>query len=248
VDNKYIDKVIGEIKPFFDENGYTPLENGDYKNDKNAVRVEYSDERQMYLLKFAEVGEDGNLGEFSEIEAWLFDDSQNEKDAESVGIDFTETLRQKTGIKAKRVANNAVDLPTASKGDEMNITGFTKKILDTYPQFKETYKESVAKYGNFLYLNFFGEFIVPAVKGTILENSKKSAKKISDLVTPAYVSGDKDTVNAAVAILAAACYEDEKATSIVNEIFADNLHFKTAILSFTKVLSSKKKIREVLVK
>lgn len=248
MDNRYIDKVIGEMNPFFEENGFEGFEDYGYKNAKKAVKVEYNEDRQMYLLWLADVSEEGEVGEFAEAQSWLFDDSQFERDAESVGIDFTETLRQNMGIKAVRKVNGNIDLPTASKGDKYNITVFSKKVLDTFPQFKEPYKEHVAKYGNFLYLNFFGTYLIPQIKETLKENNKKAYKKIFDMVEPAYAQGDKDTVNAVVACLAAACYEDEATTNAVNTMLEENGHFKQAVNEFIGVLKSKKQIREILIK
>ncbi len=247
MDNKYIDIVLGEMQTFLDENGFSKCDCGGFKNDKKAVKVEYSEERQMYLLLLADIDENGTVGEFGEEEAWLFDDSQNKKDAESVGIDFTETLRKAMGVKVKRAVGQ-VDLPTVQKGSAYNITAFTKKVLDTYPQLKDTYKDYVAKYGNFLYLNFFGTYLVPQIKATLSENTKKSSKKILDMTETAFVSGDKDTANAAIACLAAACYNDEKITEIVKEMLSENTNFKSAVINFIPVISSKKKIREILIK
>ncbi len=247
MDNKYLENVIKEIKPFLDENGFVSDSIGSFKNDKKSVKVSYSDERQSFVLLMADVLEDGQIGEYSEASAWLFDDTQNEKDALSVGIDFTETIREKMGIKNKAV-NRAVDLPTASKGSALNISGFTKKVLDVYPQFKDTYKEYVQKYGNFLYLNFFGTYLVPQIKSELTQNTKKSVKKVLDLLENGYVTGDKETVNAIVAVLAAACYKDETVTANANEMLKDNTHFKSALNAFIPVLSSKKKLKEVLVK
>ncbi len=249
MDNRYIGKVISEMQPFLDENGFVSLEDYTFKNDKKAVKVEYSETRQMYLLLCADISEDGSIGEFSEIEAWLFDDSQFERDAESVGIDFVDTLRKNLGIKVRRSVNNsAVDLPTAQKGDKYTVSVFTKKVLDTFPQYKESYKEYVAKYGNFLYLNFFGKYLVPQIKQTLNESTKKSTKKILDMVEPAYMDGDRDTVNAVVACLAAACYDDEKTKTAVFDMLSENTHFKAAVEAFIPVLKSKKQIREILVK
>lgn len=248
MDNRYIDKVIGEMKPFFDENGFTSFEDYGYNNDKKAVKVEYNNDKQMYVLLLADVDEEGKIGEFSEITSWLFDDTQLERDAESVGIDFTETLRENMGIKVTRKVNANIDLPTVQKGDKYGIPAFTKKVLDTFPQFKEPYKEYIEKYGNFLYLNFFGTYLVPQIKETLKDKSKKSIKKISDMVEPAYAQGDNDTVNAVVACLAAACYNDEATTNAVNEMLSENVHFKAAVNEFTSVIKSKKQIREVLVK
>ena len=80
----------------------------------------------MNLLLVADI-EDDKIGEYTEINAWLFDDTQNAKDAVSVGIDFTASLRKLLGIKTKRASNTEIELPSFSKGGSITITGFTKK-------------------------------------------------------------------------------------------------------------------------
>ncbi len=248
MDNRYLEKVVDEMKPFFDENGFKEVD-GIYKNDKKAVKVEYNDERQMYVLKTADIEEDGifNLGEAS---AWLFDDSQNAKDAEAVGIDFTATLKAELGIKHKRSATaaSAIDLPTASKNGSYNITAFTKKVLDVFPVLKDEYKAHVAVYGNFLYLNFFGEKLVPQIKAVLLENNKKSVKKLFDVFQNGYLQGDRDTVNIIVAVVAAACVNDETVKANAVAALGDNKHFVDAITQFIPVISSNKKLSAALLK
>ena len=39
MDNRYLENVIAEMQPFFDENGFTATEGGVYKNGKKAVLV-----------------------------------------------------------------------------------------------------------------------------------------------------------------------------------------------------------------
>ena len=58
MDNRYLENVIAEMQPFFDENGIKAVD-GIYKNDSKAIAVEYSDERQMYVLKVGTIEEDG---------------------------------------------------------------------------------------------------------------------------------------------------------------------------------------------
>ena len=129
LDNKYLLNVIAEMKPFFDENGFVCEGEGVYKTDAKKIEVSYNDARQMFVLKVAEIEVD-DFGEPVELSAWLFDDSQNEKDAESVGMDFVDTLRKNMGIKAKKVGGINVDLPTVSKDGALNVSGFAKKALD----------------------------------------------------------------------------------------------------------------------
>lgn len=248
MDNRYLENVICEMQPFFNENGFKEVE-GIYKNDKKAVAIEYSDERQMYVLKAADIEEDGSF-ELCEVSSWLFDDTQNAKDAASVGIDFTSTLKSQLGIKHTRSAAlaNAIDLPTASKDGNFNITAFTKKMLDVFPVLKDDYKAHVAVYGNFLYLNFFGEKLVPQIKSILLENNKKTVKKLFDVLQNAYLHGDRDTVNTIVAVVSAACVNDEAAKANAIAALGDNKHFIDALTNFIPVLSSNKKLTAALLK
>lgn len=248
MDNRYLDKVIAEMQPFFDENGFKAVDEI-YKNDKKAVAVEYNEERQMYILKTADITEDGSF-ELVEASAWLFDDSQNAKDAEAVGIDFTATLKTELGIKYKRsvAAANAVDLPTVSKDGTYTITAFTKKMLDVFPVLKDEYKAHIAVYGNFLYLNFFGEKLVPQIKSVLLENNKKSVKKLFDVLQNAYLQGDRDTANTIVAVVCAACANNETIKANAVAALGDNKHFIDSITQFMPIILSNKKLSAALLK
>ena len=86
MDNRYFDNVIKELTPFFEANNITAKDDI-FVGETKAISVKYDEARQMYTLSLAEI-EEGNIGEFSEINSWLFDDTQNAKDASSVGIDF----------------------------------------------------------------------------------------------------------------------------------------------------------------
>ncbi len=248
MDNRYLENVIAEMQPFFDENGIKAVD-GIYKNDKKAIAVEYSDERQMYVLKTGDIDEDGEF-DLNEVSAWLFDDSQNAKDAEAVGIDFTNTLKTELGIKHTRSNSllNAIDLPTASKDGAFTITSFTKKMLDVFPALKDDYKEHVAIYGNFLYLNFFGEKLVPQIKEVLIENNKKSVKKLFDVFETVYLHGDRDTVNTVVAVIAAACANDDTVKANAIAALGENKHFIDSLTQFIPVIASNKKLSAALLK
>lgn len=247
MDNRYLENVIQEMQPFFDENGFKKV-NDVFKNEKKAVSIEYNDERQMYVLKTADIEENGDF-ELAEVSSWLFDDSQNAKDAEAVGIDFTSTLKSQLGIKRTRSSfANAIDLPTVSKDGTYNITAFTKKALDVFPVLKDEYKAHVAHYGNFLYLNFFGEKVVPQIKEVLQENNKKSVKKLFDVLETGYMQGDRDTVNTIVAVLAAACVNDDSVKENAIAALGDNKHFIDSLTQFIPVVASNKKLSAALLK
>lgn len=237
------------MQPFFDENGFTLKENGSYSNGTKACSVAYNEEKQMYVLSVADFDEEQNaFGEYRDINSWLFDDSQNAKDAMSVGIDFVVSLRKELGIKIKRTASNDVELPSASKSGSMTVTGFTKKMLDVFPVLKDEYKDHIALYGNFLYINFFGEHLVPLLKNLFTTGTKKQIKKLYDVYEDAYVKGDKDTVNIMVALLCAAAYNDENATAAIREMLAENSHFLSSFNNFIPAFASNKKLMSALLK
>ena len=247
MDNRYYEKVVAEMQSFLDENGFKAVDNG-FENENRKIAVKYVDEKQSYVLLSAVKDEEGNFGELSEINSWLFDDSQNEKDAVSVGMDFVVTLRKELGIKRQRAVGANVELPTATKSGNMTITGFTKKMLDVFPVLKEDYKSYVVTYGNFLYINFFGEYLVPQVKALFNNGTKKQYKKLFDVLNVSYVKGDKDTVNITVAILAAAAYNDEKSNTAITEMLAEDKHFLQSYQNFLLELPKSKKLFKALVK
>ncbi len=248
MDNRFLENVLNEMQPFFDEQGFKADEDGVYKNEKTAARVCYSEERQMFVLYTADITEDG-IGEFGEANAWLFDDSQNAKDAEAVGIDFTETLRSNLGIKRTRSASVApVELPASSKDGIMSVAGFTKKVLDIYPQFKDEYKAHVSKYGNFLYLDFFSYTLIPQIKQTLKEGGKKPLKKLYELLENAYLTGDRDTVNTVVAVLAAAAYGDEELKTATVALLEEDKHLQRGVIEFIPVIAKNKKLKASLIK
>lgn len=247
MDNRYYDNVIKEMQPFLDENGFVLKEDGSFSNTKKAFTVKYDEAKQMYLLDVADVN-DGVAGEYKQISAWLFDDSQNAKDAAAVGVDFVGSLRDELGIKTKRAVVTDVELPSMNKSGNMTVSGFTKKLLDIFPVLKENYKKHVATYGNFLYLNFFGEFVVPQVKAVLVSGNKKQIKKIGEFFEDVYVHGDKDAVNCEIAILASACIQDEAADMAVKEMLAENSHFLLSVENFRASLSRNKKLRAALIK
>lgn len=246
MDNRYFDGVIAEMQSFFDEQGIKPVSDGVFANDKKSLLIEYNDAKQMYVLKGADI-ENGETGEYAVLSEYLFDDSQTEKDAVSVGIDFVETLRSSLGVKVKRTAT-PVELPTAQKGDALNVSGFTKRVLDVYTMYKDSYKAHVATRGTYLYMEFFAETLIPQIRTVLSTNEKKQVKKLYELLNDGYLHGDKETVNIVVACLAAAVYNDEALKTAAVAMLENNAHFKTSFENFVLAFAKNKKLLAALVK
>ena len=121
-------------------------------------------------------------------------------------------------------------------------------MLDFFPVLKDEYKNHIAQNGNFLYLNFFGEFLVPQLKGVLKSGNKKQMKKLFDLLDDMYVKGDRDTVNTLVALICAAAYSDEEVLAAVRKMLEEDKHFLSSVENFLPVFSKSRKLLPVLVR
>ena len=245
MDNRYYSTVITEMEPFFEENGFK-ADGETFKSETLALKIEYDETKQIYKLMLAEIAE-GKIGEFEVASTYLFDDSQTQRDAESVGIDFVDTLKKKLGIKAKRrAAGLEIDLPTASKGSAVNVTALTSKLLAVYPALKDTYKAEVEAKGKYLYLDFMTTYCVPEIRATLEAGSKKTTKKLIDMMIEMFVQGDNATSTAVVAILAAAIGKNEERFIAATEHMDECTNLVTSINNIIPLLGTNKKFTKAL--
>ena len=246
MDKKYFDCVLGEMNEFFTENAFVEKD-GVFSNEQKSAKIGYDEDRKMFTLCVADI-EEQEVGEYHEVNAWLFDEGHTERDATSVGIDFVNSLRKEMGIKTTRGVNGIIDLPTASKDGSVNVASFSKKILDVFPALKDEYKNHIAVYGNFLYLNFYGEHLRPRLIRLFEEGTKKQIKKFYDVLSDAYAKGDRDTVNTTVVILVAAAYNNEKVTEAIREMLSENKHFLTSFEMQIPFFANNTKLKTALIK
>ena len=239
MDNRYYGTVIEEMTPFFEENGFKS-EGDTFANDKISVKIEYDEARQVYNLMCADL-EDGKMGEYTAVSSYLFDDSQFERDAVSVGMDFVDTLKKKLGVKAKRKTGLGVDLPTANKGDAVTITTLTSKLLSVYPSLKDKYKEEVDTKGKYLYLDFMTSYFVPEIRKTLESQNRKATKKLIDMMLEMFVKGDNATSTAVVAVLAAAIGKKEERFIAATEHMEECTNLITSINNMISLLGKDKK-------
>lgn len=246
MDNRYYSGVIAEMQNFLDENGFKPLDDGSFEGEKGKIKVEYDDERQLYILSTALKTEEG-VQEMKESSVWLFDDTQGEKDANAVGISFTEDLRKIFDVKKIAAVGREIELPSAKKG-EGNVSAFAKKVLDVFPQYKDAYKEHMAVYGNFLYIEFFSNTLVEQINEVLMSNNKKQIKKVYDLLENAFITGDAETSNLIVAIVSAVALKSEESKAAVLEFLEPNKHFKDSVNAFIPHLKTNKKLNKAFMK
>ncbi len=241
MDNRFDQTLLKELELLTKEIGLDRKEEYTFGNENRLFRVSFNEAKQQYVLEQADLSEGGDPA-FDEVQSILFDDTQNEKDVSFVAIEFSEAMRRSLGIRHKRSATAEIDLPSANKSGAMTVSGFTKKVLDVFPQYKDLYKERVAQYGNFLYLNFFAETLVPKTVEILTENAKKTVKKLFELLETGYLQGDRETVNVTVAVIAAAVYEKPELRESALAMLESNSHFKQSVSEFIPVYSHNKKL------
>lgn len=246
LENKYFDSVLSEMQEVINEGGFK-VEGNYLKSETKSVKIEYFEERQIYQIAIADIVADVE-GDYKVLSSWLFDDSQTARDAQSVGIDFAEALRKELGIAKKNKAiGNAIDLPTA-QGSDSDVNGLAKKMLDIFPALKDEYKAHIAHYGNFLYLNFYGEHLIPRLVRLFEEGTPKQIKKFYNTILDFYVQGDNDTINTVVVILAAAAYKNDTVTAKIREMLFENKHFLNSFNMFLPFFDKNKKLLAALIK
>lgn len=238
----FYDSLIKYLSPFFAENEITKAEDGTFNAKGKTVQIKYNEQTKCYELLFAEEGE-----ELKTVSSYLFDETQTEKDIESVAIDFTDTLRKKLSIAKKRQAA-AVSLPTSQGGENANLSGLTQKLLAIFPANKETYKAHVAENGRFLATVFYKEYLIPDIKALFQSGNKKQIKKFCDAITDIFVHADEETSAFAVASVAAAVYQNIDSKALVKEYTADCSTYYSNVLHFESKLKSSKKTRNTLIK
>lgn len=239
MDNRYYGTVIKEMTAFFEENGFRA--NGEaFDSETLSVKVEYNELGQLYELRMAAI-EDGKVGEYEIVTSYLFEDGQTERDAESVGIDFVDSLKKKLGVKDKKKGNYSVELPSAAKGDAATITSLTSKLLAIYPTLKDTYKAEVDEKGKFLYLDFFTTYFVPEIRKTLESGNKKAVKKLVDMLIEMYVQGDNATSTAVVVLLTAAIGKKEERFTAAVAHMEECTHLINAVNNMIPLLGKDKK-------
>lgn len=238
----YYDSLIKYLEPFFTEQGISANEDGSFSGKGSTFCIKYNQETKCYDLKFSD-GED-----FKTVSSYLFDDTQSEKDVESVAIDFTDTLRKKLGIVKKRNAN-AIELPTDEGGETVSLSGLTQKLLAFFPQHKETYKIHCSENGRFLTTLFYKENLIPSAKTLLCSGNKKQIKKFYDAMREIFIQGDKETVPFVVAVVSAAVFDDEELkAAAISANKEECATFSKNIESFCNILKTNKKLRNTLIK
>lgn len=242
-----LSSILGQMQTVIENNSFSETDAGCYKNEKVAFKITHDEEKKFLYLEIAEVNEKGEIGEYSIKSSWLFEEAENLRDAESAGMDFCDTLRQILGIRKVRTDRGGeIALPDKKSGDAKNIEALCGRLLAVFPQFKDEYKEHVAKYGRLLYIDFFSNTFAVKTGEMLDQDNKKAIKKLFDMLAEMYNTGDRSTQNAVVGIVLGGAVKDnkerfEKAVSYLK----DHIYLKTALVNIVPKVNSDKKFKKI---
>ncbi len=178
---QYLKEITDVLADFMKENGYS-AENeqlGTFKNETKTYKIKYDEEKKLYSVNVAATDSE----DFKELSSWYFDEADHgSKDTMCIGEDFMETIAKDAGITAVKKADGTTkDVVMPEKaviGTEPGIEAFTQKFLATFPQYKETYKAMVAKYGDFLYVEFYRQYGVEKLQ-ELMANEAANKKQLT---------------------------------------------------------------------
>ncbi len=192
--NNAQDIILEVLAPVIEAKSFTRQgEECVYVNATHAFRITYDSAKHIYLLDVAKLVEGGEA-EFYNVSSYLFDDSSTEKDARSVGGDFLDCLNNELGIqRSASLRKKDVALPSKATGEGTpGMEAFTNRFLTIFPEFKDKYKDDVARYNGFMFDNFYSTVAPTVIKRTIDTNNKKHFTKLVNMLDEYYVEADNE--------------------------------------------------------
>lgn len=250
--NKYYDTILSQLKPFLTEQGFAQSPDAPeiYLNGQKAVKIAYNDKRKMFLLYMADVIE-GEGVDFKELSGWLFDDSHGEKDAIVIAEDFQKAISGELGLApTKGKIQREVSLPSKNaEGQTPGVEALAKRFLDLFPQYKPVYKDDVAKYGEFMYDDFFAKTAAVKLKELTTQEgfSKKHLVKFFTMMNDLFAEGDNNVASTIMfTILGGAFGGDLALFDSMKDYYADCPYIKQNGRVMISMIASKKQYQEAL--
>ncbi len=203
-----INAITAKMSAFLNEQNFKKGENGRYSNEKLDFALEYNENTNHVTLNVGATDAE-NLEKISE---WMCTTESVEYDGKIIAEDFTEALSKQLGIKKSSLTfKGAVNIPVKDKaGSDMTIDGFTAKVLNAFPEYKELYKQEVATYGEYLYIDFMKKTVVSKLRELVKspEQNIKTFEKVLRICSEAYYEGTAEVSDLAVGFIVPAVFYD----------------------------------------
>lgn len=252
---KELKQIVDNMNNFLVEQNFKQVENeiGHYKNETKDFVIEFDNTKKLFVLNIADIS-NGETGAYKTVSTWLFDETHRDDDTVTIAKDFEDVLFKNLGLVRKKVNGvESVQLPGKTlAGQTPNIQGFTQKFLSIFPQYKDAYKENVAYYGEFLYVEFFKVYGVEKFK-ELLENktaNKKQLNKYLDLLGTMFEEGDSTVAAVITSVIVAGTFVNNYSEyeSLHDEIVSKHKEFYNAARHSILLAMKDKKLNKILEK
>ena len=253
---QFIKEVCDVMSPFMSEHGYSAKDQdtGCFKGEFKAYKVAYNSEASEFTLSVAPVGEDGIPSEYSQLTSWYFNEEDHgDNDTACIGEDFVSAVAADNGVKLIKSVKGVeeVALPTkAAAGTAPGVEAFAQKFLAMFPQYKDAYKENVAKYGEFLYVDFFKRYGVRKMQELMKDEqkNKKALGKYWGMLGTMHYEGETLVGDIICAVIIAGTFGNDPAAfdAAAEKYLGDYPFLKTAGAAAARNYKKDKKLRQAL--
>lgn len=183
-----------------------------------AYMIIYHNDRKVIVLQACAMAEDGPDNEWKSMATWMFDpETDGEKEAESIGNDFAETLRGPVKAKARSQKKK-------KNSDDGNADPlfFSKRLVNVFPELKDEIRDEQDGYDPFRGVTFTKEHIVPKVNALLKGGSKQDINKLGAILNAQYNNGDIDT-RSIITIVVLNSIDTKESESIMYDALDDEL-------------------------
>lgn len=226
--NKAFEIVNKKVEAVLSEQGYTkqnvPSTASDelvtlYTNSDTAYSIIYYKSKKHMVMRSCSMTDDGPDNEWKTVGTWMFDPATDgEREAESIGNDFAETLSGPKFIAQTRQQKKKKKNNDDGNGDPLF---FAKRLINVFPDLKDEIREEEDSYESFRAVTFAKEHIVPKVHELLENGTEKQIDKLAEVLSAQYNYCDLDTRSVITIVILNSITDEAQKESIKAEMSYD---------------------------
>lgn len=187
------DTMLSRDLPVKTENGKTTMAVSG-KNGSALIIYDASDKKiRLFGSGDKEITDEKDCKELS---LWMFDpDVSDERDVKSIANDFADTMAENFAV-AKVRDLSQIKLPKSvsknkakSGADMYDAQTLANRFVMIYPEYKDSLKQNILDYSEFLPVDFCEKYIVPKTLEVLEKGSAKEQKKLFLMFNDIYEDG-----------------------------------------------------------
>lgn len=190
-----------------------------YTGTDTAYSIIYYKSKKHMVMRSCSMTEEGPDNEWKTMGTWMFDPSvDTEREAESIGNDFAESLAAPKVISASRQQKKKKKNSEDGSGDPVF---FSKRLVSIFPDLKDEIRAEEDGYEAFRAVTFAREHIVPKVQALMSSNNTAQIDKLSALLSAQYAYCDIDTRSVITIVILNSIVDEQQKESLKAEMSYD---------------------------